>query len=120
MEFLEIRKKASESDDEYIRCFNLIISEIGEEGKDIEKMMLLVLYNGLDPAMRIKMREQPEFPKTQQNLRVLVKKLRATLESTKALEQRKEFKKSFQTTTPGPAVSDSSRRANARAAPDPA
>ncbi|MCJ1360483.1 MAG: hypothetical protein MMC33_010488, partial [Icmadophila ericetorum] len=71
MEFLEIRKKASESDDEYIRCFNLIISEIGEEGKDIEKMMLLVLYNGLDPAMRIKMREQPEFPKTQQNLRVL-------------------------------------------------
>ncbi|MCJ1352690.1 MAG: hypothetical protein MMC33_002674 [Icmadophila ericetorum] len=117
IDLLRIRKQSSESDDEYLRRFNLIVSEIGEEAKDIEKMKLMVVFNGLDPAMKEKLREHSDFPESQQDLRTLTKRLRATLDSPASQERRKESRRPPR--TPILPAANPAQKTNVRAASEP-
>ena len=76
MEWLAIKKIANESDNDYLRRWNELYIQIGETANQASHIQLMHFFQGLDEAMKKKIREYATFPETREDMVALAKKLR--------------------------------------------
>ena len=106
---MQAKKASNESDDTFLRQFNTLKTQIGNEANDPAKIEVMLFFAGLDEPMQRKIREQSSMPETKHDLVALAKKLRPNLD--------REPKPSLPTRTrPTPSTSAQPEQSNAPAA----
>ncbi len=71
---------SNESDDTFLRRFNTLKTQIGNEANDPAKIEVMLFFAGLDEPMKQKISEQSSMPETKHDLVVLARKLRPNLD----------------------------------------
>ncbi len=109
LDWVQAKKASNESDDTFLRRFNTLKTQIGDEANDPAKIEVMLFFAGLDETMRQKIREQLSMPDTKHDLVTLAKKLRPNLD--------REPKPSLPTRTrPTPSTSAQPERSDAPSA----
>ena len=80
LDWVQAKKASNESDDTFLRQFNTLKSQIGNEANDPAKIKVMLFFIGLDEPMQQKIHEQSSMPKTKHNLVATTKKLRPNLD----------------------------------------
>ncbi len=108
LDWVQAKKASNESDDTFLRRFNTLKTQIGDEANDSAKIEVMLFFAGLDEPMQQKIREQSSMPETKHNLVALAEKLRPNLD--------REPKPSLPTRTrPTPSTSAQPERSDAPA-----
>ena len=76
MEWFAIKKTANESEDDYLRRWNELYTQIGDAANQASQIQLMHFFQGLDEPMKKKIREHATFPETREDMVALAKKLR--------------------------------------------
>ena len=75
LDWVQAKKASNESDDTFLRRFNTLKTQIGDEANDPAKIEVMLFFAGLDEPMQRKIREQSSMPETKHDLVALAKKL---------------------------------------------
>ncbi len=106
---MQAKKASNESDDTFLRQFNTLKTQIGNEANDPARLEVMLFFAGLDEPIQQKIRKQSSMPETKYDLVALSKKLRPNLD--------REPKPSLPTRTrPTPSTSAQPERSDASAA----
>ncbi len=74
-DWVQDKKASNESDDTFLRRFNTLKTQIGNEANDPAKIGVMLFFAGLDEPMQQKIRKQSSIPETKHDLVSLAKKL---------------------------------------------
>ena len=77
---MQAKKVSNELDDTFLRRFNTLKTEIGNEANDPAKIEVMLFFERLDELMQQKTGEQSSIPETKHDLVALAKKLRPNLD----------------------------------------
>ncbi len=77
---MQAKKVSNELDDTFLRRFNTLKTQIGDEANDPAKIEVMLFFAGLDKPMQRKSRKQSSMPETKHDLVALAKKLRPNLD----------------------------------------
>ncbi len=77
---MQAKKLSNESDDTFLRRFNTLKTQIGNEANDSAKIEVRLFFAGLDEPMQKKIREQSSTQETKHDLVILAKKLQRNLD----------------------------------------
>ena len=80
LDWVQAKKASNESDDTFLRRFNTLKTQIGNEVNDPAKIEVMLFFANLDEPMQQKIREQSSMPKTKHDLVALAKKLPPNLD----------------------------------------
>ncbi len=80
LDWVQAKKAYNESDDTFLRRFNTLKTQIGNEANDPAKIEVMLFFAGLDESMQQKIREQSSMPETKHDLVALAKKLQPNLD----------------------------------------
>ena len=80
LDWVQAKKASNESDDTFLRRFNTLKTQIGDEANDPAKIEVMLFFAGLDKPMQQKIHEQSSMPETKHDLIAIVKKLRPNLD----------------------------------------
>lgn len=83
MEWLQASKRDGESDEEYLRRYNELQFQIGDEANKADKIQVMLFYCGLNEPMHRKIHEQSQLSITTEDMVALAKKLRPNLPNHK-------------------------------------
>ncbi len=75
LDWVQAKKASNEPDDTFLRQFNTLKTQIGDEANDLAKIEVMLFFAGLDEPMQQKIREQSSMPETKHDLVALAKKL---------------------------------------------
>ncbi len=75
LDWVQVKKWSNESDDTFLRRFNTLKTQIGNEVNDLAKIEVMLFFAGLDEPMQQKIREQSRMLEKKHDLVVLAKKL---------------------------------------------
>ena len=77
---MQAKKASNESDDTFLRQFNTLKTQIGNEANDPAKIEVMLFFARLDEPMQRKIREQSNMPKSKHDLVALAKNLPLNLD----------------------------------------
>ncbi len=77
---MQAKKASNESDDTFLRRFNILKTQIGDKVNHPAKIEVMIFFAELDESMQQKIREQSSIPETKHYLVSLAKKLRPNLD----------------------------------------
>ena len=77
---MQAKKASNESDDTFLRRFNTLKSQIGDEANDLAKIEVILFFAMLDEPMHQKICKQSSMQETKHDLVALAKKLRPNLD----------------------------------------
>ncbi len=77
---MQAKKAFSELDDTFLRRFNTLKTQSGDEDNDPAKIEVMLFFVWLDEPMQQKMHKQSSMPETKHDLVALMKKLRPNLD----------------------------------------
>ncbi len=80
LDWVQTKKASNESDNTFLRQFNTLKTQIGDEANNPAKIEVILFFAGLDEPMQQKIREQSSMPGTKHDLFTFVKKLRPNLD----------------------------------------
>ncbi len=72
---MQAKKASNKSDDTFLRRFNTLKTQNGDEVNDPAKIEVMLLFAGLDKPIQRKIREHSSMPETKYDLVALAKKL---------------------------------------------
>ena len=75
LDWVQAKKASNESDDTFLRRFNTLKTQIGDEANDPAKMRVMLFFAGLDKLMQQKICKQSRMPKTNHDSVAFAKKL---------------------------------------------
>lgn len=79
LDWIQVKKLSNESDDAYLRRFNILKTQIRNEAQDLAKIEVMFFFAELDELMQCKIYKQSGMPDTKYNLVMLAKKLQPNL-----------------------------------------
>ncbi len=80
LDWVQAKKASNESDDTFLRRFNTLKTQIGNEANDPAKIEVMLFFAGLDEPMQQKIRKQSSMLKTKHDLVALAKQLPSNLD----------------------------------------
>ena len=77
---MQAKKSSNESDDSFLRRFNTLKTQIGDEANNPSKIEVMLFFARLDELMQQENHEQSSMPETKHDLVAIAKKLQHNLD----------------------------------------